>query len=404
MKKILLTSFFLALALVTAGAQSIWDLGRLEEVKANLGNPSYAKAWAALKAEADKDLEAEPLSVMIKSRTPASGDKHDYMSLARYYWPDPSKPDGLPYINRDGVSNPELNELDRNKLSATADRVATLSLAWFFTGDEKYAAKATEFIRVWFLDKATRMNPNLEYAQMIPGVNGGKGRSYGVLDSYSFVEMLDAVALLEPSESFTARDSRELKKWFGKLLDWILTSEQGRKEAAQTNNHGTAYDAQVIALALYAGKKDIAERIIREFPEKRVFTQIEPDGRQPRELARTIAFHYSWYNLTHFVDIYLMARKLGLDIDRETSPDGRSFYKALDFLVPYLGTGGKTWPYKQLSGWEGVEANLYKDLYRTATLLDTSRTDYLDLYRKNARIPLKDRFNILYVAPEDIRQ
>ena len=140
MKKILLTSFFLALALVTAGAQSIWDLGRLEEVKANLGNPSYAKAWAALKAEADKDLEAEPLSVMIKSRTPASGDKHDYMSLARYYWPDPSKPDGLPYINRDGVSNPELNELDRNKLSATADRVSTLSLAWFFTGDEKYAA------------------------------------------------------------------------------------------------------------------------------------------------------------------------------------------------------------------------------------------------------------------------
>lgn len=104
-------------------------------------------------------------------------------------------------MSRDGESNPELNKLDRNRLGATASRVTTLALAWYFSGEEKYAQKATELIRVWFFDKDTRMNPNLEYAQMIPGHNGGKGRCYGVLDSYSFVEMLDAVKLLEQSKS-----------------------------------------------------------------------------------------------------------------------------------------------------------------------------------------------------------
>ena len=388
--------------MLPAGAQNIWNMDRLEHVKKNLDDPAYAEALEELEAEAAKAMKAEPLSVMVKTKTPASGDKHDYMSLARYYWPDPTKPDGLPYISRDGESNPELDEFDRNKLSATADRVITLSLAWFFTEEEKYAAKAAEFLRVWFLDKDTKMNPNLEYAQMVPGVNGGKGRSYGVLDTYSFVEMLDALALLESSESFTEKDSRAMKKWFSELLDWMLASEQGREESMQENNHGTAYDAQVIAFALYTGRKDIAEKIMAEFPRKRVFKQIEPDGRQPKELARTLAFHYSWYNLTHYVDIYLMAENLGMDIDRIVSPDGRSFYKALDFLVPYLGTGGKTWPYKQISGWHGVENKLYKDLYRTASLLDTTRTDYLDIFRKNAGIDPSDRFNILYVKPEDM--
>ena len=383
-------------------AQSIWSLGHLEKVKASLDHPFYASAWEALKADADRDLNAEPLSVVTKKAVPASGDKHDYMSLARYYWPDPSKPDGLPYINRDGVSNPELNEYDRNKVSATADRVTTLSLAWFFSGEEKYARKATELLRVWFINKETRMNPNLEYAQMVPGRNGGKGRNYGVLDTYSFVEMLDAVALLESSRSFSKKDSKAIKAWFGELLDWMLTSEQGLDESRVANNHGTAYDAQVIALALYAGKDDVAREIIMAFPQKRAFKQIEPDGSQPHELRRTIAYHYSHYNLTHFIDIYLMAQKLGIDIDDAVSEDGRSFYKALDFLVPYIAEdGAERWPYQQLEGFEEVSQKLCKDLYRTAVFLNPSRTDYLELAGSYMKIGLNDRFNLLYMVPED---
>lgn len=245
MKNRLVILVFLLFMIIPSKAQSIWDREHLEYVKRSLDNPCYSKAYQSLLKHADKALEEEPLSVMMKEWIPASGDMHDYMSLARYYWPDPTTPDGLPYINRDGMSNPELEKLDRNRLSTTANRIETLSLAWYFTGDEKYAKKAVEFIEVWFLNKKNRMNPNLEYAQMVPGRNGGKGRGFGVLDTYSFVEMLDAVALLDSSKSFTARDAKRLKQWFCTLLDWILSSDQGRSEKNQANNHGTAYDVQV---------------------------------------------------------------------------------------------------------------------------------------------------------------
>ena len=184
--KLKVVQWVLALLLLApcTQAQSIWDATHLANVKQSIHEPFYATAYQALQAEADKLLDVQPLSVMMKEKVPASGNKHDYMRQARYYWPDPTKPDGLPYVSRDGESNPELNKLDRNRLGATASRVTTLALAWYFSGEEKYAQKATELIRVWFFDKDTRMNPNLEYAQMIPGHNGGKGRCYGVLDSY----------------------------------------------------------------------------------------------------------------------------------------------------------------------------------------------------------------------------
>lgn len=401
--KMKLVQWTLALLLLApcTQAQSIWNPTHLANVKQSIHQPFYATAYEGLKAEADRLLDVRPLSVMMKEKTPASGDKHDYMSQARYYWPDPSKPDGLPYIARDGESNPELNKLDRNRLGATANRVTTLSLAWYFSGEEKYAQKATELIRTWFFNKDTRMNPNLEYAQMIPGHNNGKGRCYGVLDSYSFVEMLDAVKLLETSKSFTAKDAKELKAWFGKLLNWILTSPQGQEESRQANNHSTAYDAQVIAIALYTGNLEVAREVINSVPTKRIYTQIEPDGRQPHELRRTLAFGYSQYNLTHLLDIFCMAQKIGLKIDDATSADGRNFYKAMDFLAKYVGKDVKDWPYQQISEWDYKQQEFCKDLYRTS-LLNPSRKDYLRLAQAHRVIDWADRFNLLYVQPTDV--
>ena len=384
-----------------AYAQSIWDASHLAKVKQSLDEPFYATAYQKLKADADGLLHVEPLSVMMKEKMPASGDKHDYMSQARYFWPDPTKPDGLPYINKDGKSNPELEKLDRNRLGETAERVTTLALAWYFSGEEKYARKATELIRVWFLDKDTRMNPHLEYAQIIPGMNHDKGRCYGVLDGYSFVEMLDAVALLEQSHSFTPKDARQLKTWFGKLLHWILISPQGQEESRQANNHSTAYDAQVIAFALYTGNVKVATEVINALPAKRLFTQIEPDGSQPHELRRTLAFGYSEYNLSHLIDIFRMAQKINIKIDDTTSADGRNFYKAIDFLTPYVGKNVKSWPYQQISGWEGKQQEFCKTLYR-AWLLNPERKDYLRLCKANRVIDFSDRFNLLYVRATDV--
>lgn len=402
--KLKLVQWTLALLLLApcTQAQSIWNPTHLANVKQSIHEPFYATAYEELKAEADRLLDVQPLSVMMKEKTPASGDKHDYMSQARYYWPDPTKPDGLPYISRDGLSNPELNKLDRNRLGATANRITTLALAWYFSGEERYAEKATQLVRVWFLDKATRMNPNLEYAQVIPGHNGDKGRCYGLIDSYSFVEMLDAVALLESSKAFTAKDSKQLKAWFARLTDWMLVSPQGKEEGAGANNHSVAYDAQIIAFSLYTGNVKKAQDIINVLPEKRIYPQVEPDGSQPQELRRTLAFHYSQYNLTHFIDIMLMAKKLGIDIDNATSTDGRNFYKAMDFLTPYVGKSLNEWPYQQISGWEGSVQNFCKDLYRTAIYLNPARKDYLQLYQAHRILDPKDGFNLLYVQATDV--
>lgn len=392
-------------------AQSIWDATHLANVKQSLQTPFYATAYQELKSEADKLLDVQPLSVMMKEKTPGSGNKHDYMSLARYYWPDPTKPDGLPYISRDGESNPELDKFDRNRLGDTAGRVTTLALAWYFSNDEKYAQKATELLRVWFFNKDTRMNPNLEYAQVIMGLNNNKGRSFGVIDTYSFIEMLDAVQLLEQSESFTKKDSKQLKAWFSKLLDWILTSQQGKDEASAANNHSIAFDAQAIAFALYVGNLNVARDIINALPEQRMFKQIEPDGRMPQELRRTRAFHYSQYNLTHIIDIMTMAQKLGIYLDNSTSADGRNFYKAMDYMAGYTGKSLAEWPYKEIGNWTETQQNFCKDLYRTAIYIGNQQATpeklarnkhYLRLYNDNRILNPNDRFNLLYMQPTAI--
>ena len=186
--------------------------------------------------------------------------------------------------------------------------------------------------------------------------------------------MLDAVQLLEKSKAFTTKDSKQLKAWFGKLLTWILNSPQGQEEANQANNHSTAHDAQVIAFALYAGNVKVAQEVINAIPQRRIFTQIEPDGRQPHELRRTLAFGYSQFNLSHFIDIFLMAQKIGISIDNATSTDGRNFYKAMDFLAPYVGKDVKDWPYQQISEWDYKQQEFCKDLYRVFLLNPERKT------------------------------
>lgn len=400
MRKLRITILLLLTAVSSSlMAQSIWDRSHLEEVRSHLDQPYYAVAYGHLIEQADDLLNAQPLSVMLKKDAPASGDMHDYMSIARYSWPDPKKPDGLPYITRDGVSNPELKEYDREKLGETAQRIVTLSLAYYFSNDEKYAQKATELIRVWFFDKKTYMKPHLRYAQVVKGQNNNLGRSYGVIDSYSFIDMLEAVPLLEGSKSFTKKDSRQLKQWFQRLLNWMISDPEAIKEGQATNNHSIAYDAQVISFALYAGDTQTARTYLEAFAQRRLFPQIEPNGAQLHELRRTLAYHYSWYNLTHMIDIFLMGQKLGINIDQQTSADGRNFYKAVDFMLPYTGRNAQPWPYKQISGMEGAQQHMAADLYRIYAYLDPSRTDYLECYRETRKLNLSDRFNLIFFKP-----
>lgn len=390
-----------ALLLMSAGAlaQSVLDAQHLLYVKQHLSDPAYAQAYKALKMQAEHDLVMKPLSVVSKDYIPSSGSKHDYVSLARYAWPDQTKPNGLPYIMRDGISNPELNKFDRNKLSATTSAIYRLSLAYYFSGNEKYAKKATELIHIWFLDKTTRMNPNLRYAQHVPGE--ADGRCYGVIDAYSFVEMLDGVQLLEMSKSFTAKDSKQLKNWFSQLLKWLLTHPQAIEESNQKNNHAIAYDVQVAAYSLYTGNRKVFNDVLAYFPKRRMATQIAPDGSQPHELSRTLAFGYSQYNLHHIIDLMLMVKHQGLDFRKYDISDEHSFFKAMDFMAPYMGKGVKQWPYQQISGWEEKQQEMACDFYRAYTL-DESRKDYLHIYRQVKYRDWSDLFVLLYETPTKI--
>ena len=366
----------------SSDAQILWDREGLESIKANMDDPICSGAVAKLCRKADKMMEKDPYSVMGKPEAPASGDMHDYMSLARYYWPNPNTEDGLPYVNRDGESNPEIYKYDRYNLGDMSNMVSTLSLAWFMTGDRKYSDKAAEQVRVWFFDEETRMNPNLEYAQVIRGVNGNKGRTYGLIDSYSFISMLDGICLLEQSPSFSKKDSKMLKAWFREFMDWYLNSEQGKGEYNNSNNHSIAYDVQVVAMAKYLGDKATVEEFVRTFPERRIYKQVEPDGSQPRELARTLAFGYSQYNLSHMIDIMILGKSMGIDITKAESEDGRSFLKAMDFLTPYAGKTVDSWPYRQISQWDDKQKAFFLDLYRTAKYIAPERQDYMDLFNQ----------------------
>jgi hypothetical protein len=341
----------------------IWNYTALEHAKRV--QPDAVKA---LVRGADKELNKTAPSVMDKTMTPDSGDKHDYMSMGRYWWPNPATPNGLPYIRKDGVSNPELSKLDRERLAAMSKSVVTLSLAYYFTGDEKYASKAVQIINTWFLDKATRMNPNLNYGQTIPGHTGGKGRGEGVLDGYSFVPVLDAVALLNSSGNFKQEEKEGLQKWFAEYLDWLLTSDIAIDERDAKNNHGLAYDVQAARVALFAGRRDVAEKIVAGFPAKRLFAQIEPDGRQPLELARTNALGYSVFNLTHMLDMCYLARALGTDLWKASSPDGRGIAKAIDYLARFAGKKADAFPYQQLKNWDKTQEDLLFEMFRADKL------------------------------------
>lgn len=394
--KMLITICALLTMSASTFAQSILDAKQLAYAKAHLKDAAYSQAFRNLVSLADGDLLLKPPTVMTKEYIPASGSKHDYVSLARYAWPDETQPNGLPYVMRDGVSNPELKKFDRNKLSAMANAVYRLSLAYYFFGEEKYAQKATELIRVWFIDKKTKVNPNLRFAQHIPGK--ADGRCYGVIDAYSYVEMLDGVQLLEKSKSFTQKDSKLLKAWFSQLLKWLLTHPQAIEESYQKNNHATAYDVQVAAYALYTGNKKVFSDIVDNFPKRRIATQIMPDGKQPYELRRTLAFGYSQYNLTHIIDLMLMIKHQGVDFRQYCVSGEHSFFKAMDFLAPYMGKSVSDWPYHQISGWEDKQQEMAKDFYRTY-LLDESRKDYLQIYRNVKMRDWRDLFVLTYEKP-----
>jgi hypothetical protein len=354
------------------------------------GEKSFAPALAELEREAKEALTVKPFSVVNKSATPPSGDKHDYMSQAPYFWPNLETSNGLPYIRRDGERNPEINRItDRRNLGLMHETVETLALAYYFTGNEPYADKAAELLRAWFLDPATRMNPHLEFGQAIPGVNTGRG--IGLIETRGLVRVVDSIGLLADAKAWTMADQNGMEKWFAFFLNWMQTSRKGRDEAAAKNNHGTYYDVQVVSFALFLNRRDLAMAVLNEAREKRIAVQIEPDGSQPLELARTRAWSYSTGNLFGLMSLANLGERVGMDLWNFETTDGRGIRRAFDYLMPF-GTREKPWLHPQLGGWS---ADSFLPLLREAAAHYTDPA-LQDLDRRMNRRNSADRWVLLH--------
>ena len=203
------------------------------------GDAALQPAFSNLLHDAEKAMTDGPYSVMNKNTPPPSGDKHDYTSLARYWWPDPGKPDGLPYIQRDGITNPDSQgpNSDYTQLSKLASSVETLGMAYYLTGEGRYAERSALLLRAWFLAPETRMNPNLNFPQAILGRDDG--RKTGVLDGRKFNVILDGIALISDSPALNADETTALHAWFSEYLNWLKTNKLAQDESASKNNHGT---------------------------------------------------------------------------------------------------------------------------------------------------------------------
>lgn len=317
---------------------------KLELINAN--DPDKVKALASLLKKADKlILEAKTYSVMDKKQVPPSGDKHDYMSTGPYWWPDPSKPDGLPYIRKDGQRNPTYYDItDSQEIDKIEDGALTLALAYYFTKENKYADFASKLLKTWFLNPETKQNPHLNFGQGIPGLNSGRGT--GIIETRDLFRVCDAAILIQNTKNWNTKDDEELKIWFSDYLTWMIESPIGKDEADSNNNHGTFFSEQVIAFALFTNRLDVVTSEIEIF-KNRMESQLKPDGSQPFELARTKSWNYVNMNLYGYFLIAKLAENNKVSLWNQQITEGKNMKNALDWIIPYL-KNEKKWDYEQI--------------------------------------------------------
>ncbi len=300
-----------------------------------------------LTESADKLLDEGPFSVTKKSSTPPSGDIHDYTSMGPYWWPDPEKEDGLPYIRRDGEVNPESREYtDKQEMGKLLNALPVLAEAYYFTGEEKYAEHCANLIRAWFLDPSTKMNPNLNYAQRIPGRTEGRG--IGIIDTRKFAHLPDIVKMIATSRHWSQADQDGLEEWLRAYMDWLVNSEHGKDEAIHGNNHSTWYFAQTIPLSIFVGNKSRADSLAEKGIPLILEEMIERDGSQPKELARTRSWDYSAMNLVGIITFALGLEQLENPVWEYQNQHGAGIRDALEYLIPYA-NGDKAWEHEQIN-------------------------------------------------------
>ena len=333
---LLLVVFGLMSGSTNASTLLLLDKDNLDQIKVKIDrqDPFVMPAYQTLISKAEKALSMGRLSVVDKSLTPPSQDKHDYMSLGPYFWPNPKTKDGYPYIRRDGKVNPNaLIDSDSPRLVRLTNALETLALAYYYTNNTKYAQRAVEMIQIWFINDTTKMNPHLKYAQGIPGTV--PGRALGILDGRHFVRILDSITLIENSNLLSSKDLEIIKQWVKDYQNWLLNGEYAYDESHRPNNHGTFYDYQVVGYALYLEQPKKAKELLTNAQYIRLGSHIGSKGQNFHELERTRPLHYSLFDLEAMIGLALYSDHYD-DVNFWTfTINQTSLKKAIDYVVKY---------------------------------------------------------------------
>jgi hypothetical protein len=297
------------------------------------------RSWVV--AAARRYLKQEPRTTTSVRAPRSAGGLHDYYSEGDYWWPNPKDPNG-PYIRRDGMSNPANFVAHRDLLIRLSIQMPALTAAWLLTGRRDFADHAAAHLRAWFVTPATRMNPNLEYAQAIHGRD--TGRSIGIIDTVHLAEVAQAALVLERGKTIDAATQRGTKQWFAEYLIWLTSSSHGLEERAAKNNHGSCWVLQAAEFATYTGNQSVLAHCRERFRNTLVPVQIAPNGKLPLELARTKPYSYCLFDL----DILGMnAHVLSTADDnlwQYQLPSGGGLQAAFRFMVPYI-RNQSSWPF-----------------------------------------------------------
>lgn len=329
-------------------------------------------------AAASNALACAPISI-TQHRAPLSeGGPNDFFSMSDYYWPDPAKPDGKPYVQRDGQSYTGLFNEHRKDVMQLRDTVAALAAAYKVTGEEQFAAKAAELLRTFFVDPATRMNPNLEHAQVMVG-KPAPTRGIGIIDTLHLIEVPMAIRALEGSKSLTPDLRDGLRGWFHDYLVWLRDNPRGKSEAKQSNNHAVAFWLQVAAFCQIAPDDALLAECRRQFKEVFIPVQMAEDGSFPLELKRTKPYAYSIFQLDNMAALCQLLSTPEHNLWTFEFANGRSMHEAMAYLYPYLADKSK-WPLApDVQAWEAWPVRQSSLLFAGQALGDAK---YLELWKR----------------------
>jgi hypothetical protein len=289
---------------------------------------------------AELALKQVPQTITMSVCKRSAGGKHDFFSEGDYWWPDPKNPDG-PYIQRDGMTNPENFVAHRLSVIRLSQIMGTLASAYKLTGDEKYVKKAFIHLNAWFVDTATRMNPALLYAQAIKGKFTGRGT--GIIDGIQLMEVARGIQVMEKAKCVNLKQLTAIKAWFSEFLLWLTTHQYGKDEMNATNNHGTCWAMQVAAFSRLTNDTKLLDFCRTRYKEVFLPKQMADDGSFPQELKRTKPYGYSLFNLDAMTMLCQILSDKDHDLWNFKTPDGKCIKNGIEYLYPFLADKGK-WP------------------------------------------------------------